>query len=223
MFGINKKRKTLIFLFFAIGLLIFCTSCTDISDQTPLSVKILKPKKAEEKLNFNATFKIKLADNPGNISKCIDECTFTLPQCEKRKLLLCTDANNDSCMEKTEKTCTFGCSEGRCNQQIAIKDMNNISFMPLSYFKKKPLDLNADNNCTGRLIGMVQFNAEGSLCRKGEYADVGYGFHNTLTCCKRYFSGTECTSVHGMIKRGIVRRSQYYAVGCYEAAGKTQK
>jgi hypothetical protein len=184
-----------------------------------------KPKKAQE---------IK-RDTQIQQKSCLDECQPKGNRCSDEKTLLkCSDHDGDGCLEKTELECTFGCSNLACNSEEEYEE--NISetivksddtqdgegkkdedHVPQSELMKKSSGvLSTFSSCDGRLLGNMQWNEDGGLCRKHTDDDsVGKGYINPLRCCKTLYTNSDCFLDQGLI-RDTHQALYYHTVQCYD-------
>ncbi len=141
---------------------------------------------------------------------CENECSPEGRTCEASILSECSDVNFDGCLEFRKTQCLNGCDGNACKQEPRpIKKSQ-------SQVIKERSSIITDNACAGKIIGTVQWNPHGSLCRKAEEATRSGGLLKPLDCCSKFYYGAACTQNLGMIRRGPLEYSQFFVIGCYE-------
>src|SRR3989344_8181480 len=127
---------------------------------------------------------------------CENECAPKGRTCENSILNECSDTDFDGCLEFRKTTCINGCDGSACKQepQPIKKSQSQII--------KERNSIITDDACAGKIIGTVQWNPHGSLCRKTEYAPRSGGLLKPLDCCSKFYYDAACTQNLGMIRRG---------------------
>lgn len=141
---------------------------------------------------------------------CENECAPEGRTCEASILSECADVNFDGCLEFRKTQCINGCDGNACKQEPRpIKKSQ-------SQVIKERSSIITDGTCAGKIIGTVQWNPHGSLCRKAEETTRSGGLFKPLDCCSKFYYDAACTQNLGMIRRGLMEYSQFFVIGCYE-------
>lgn len=184
---------------------LFVTSCMELNKQKGLA-SITGNVIFEDGLEPQQTEQV--------IPSCKDKCTPEGTFCVGKQLHSCKDTNKNGCLSLSTIHCTFGCNfkEKKCNKEPTI-----IQRIPQSELLRAPItEIPTMDNCTGSLQGVAEWNPNNAVCRKSGGKAPLSGYANITTCCKRFFSQTDCTKDLGMMKRGLVLSSQFFAIGCYD-------
>ncbi len=141
---------------------------------------------------------------------CSNECTPHGSTCKNTILSECRDFNFDGCLEFRQTSCMNGCDGTRCNPEPRPIKKSQSDII------KERSSILTDEACTGNIIGTVQWNPHGSLCRKAEQTTRSGGLFKPLDCCSKFYYEAECTQNLGIIHRGPLEYSQFFVIGCYD-------
>lgn len=141
---------------------------------------------------------------------CQNECEPEGRRCETSMLSECIDFDYDGCLEFRKSTCINGCDGNKCREVPVPAKVSQSELV------KTQGNILTDETCNGKLIGTIQWNPDGSLCRRSEFAETSGGLVKPLGCCSKFYYNAVCTQNLGMIKRGPSAYSQFFLVGCYE-------
>lgn len=141
---------------------------------------------------------------------CQNECNPEGRICDTAVLSECSDFDYDGCLEFRKSTCINGCDGNKCREIPVPAKVSQGELV------KTQGTILTDETCNGKLIGTIQWNPDGSLCRRSEFAETSGGLVKPLGCCSKFYYNAACTQNLGMLKRGPSAYSQFFLVGCYE-------
>ena len=143
---------------------------------------------------------------------CTSECIPEGRTCDKSVLTECIDFNFDGCLEFRQTSCMNGCS----GRGAGCKTEPRPAKKSQSQILTEQQSILTNPRCSGKIIGTVQWNPHGSLCRKEDESTRSGGLIKPLDCCSKFYYEAECTQNLGIIRRGPLEYSQFFVIGCYE-------
>lgn len=188
-----------------------------------------KTEQDTQRLQTKAT--IKTSNKPKIQPTCDTTCTPAGITCSDDALRICQDMDGDGCLDLTTIECIYGCDEEqsscRNKGEGAIKkeagkeervfERKRLTIAQSDLLRQPIILVETQDNCTGSMQGVIQWNPDQSVCRRNSVNTPVSGYSTILNCCKRFFYQSSCTKNFGMMKRGIVMSSQFFAVGCYDS------
>ncbi len=144
---------------------------------------------------------------------CQDECAPEGSSCTGNMQVTCKDIDFDGCLEFQEVKCIHGCDQNQCRVQRAAAKPAPATQTEVDQEQE---DILTEENCKGKIVGLVQWNPHGSLCRRDVDATTTRGLVRPVHCCSKFHYQSKCTKNLGILKRGLSTSSQFFAIGCYD-------
>jgi predicted small secreted protein len=184
-----------------------------VKETVTAPLPVLQPIEKREKPTNQQAIETILEEEKQEEGPCQDECTPKGQSCTGTREVSCRDTDFDGCLEFQEVQCIHGCEGNACRLQRKTpkplpptqEEVNN-----------EREDILTEENCSGNIIGTVQWNPHGALCRKEKGATTTRGLLKPVHCCSKFHYQSKCTKNLGIIRRGLSTNSQFFAVGCYD-------
>lgn len=167
---------------------------------------------------------------PAGTSACLDQCTPAGEYCAAGSDVLkqCRNVNDDPCLELVETRCTYGCDGRTCRIAPAALVEEKYVFTRPSQRQtqdeaiRTPMYTISAEPCQGRFIGTLEWNEDGSLCRRHRFEDASTGYLTPESCCNRFYSQVYCVQDRGEIPYQAAGLSfKYHEIGCYSSSSSS--